>query len=136
MPTLAMSHFTVLTDDVPGTIRFYQDLLGLKDGARPPLGVPGAWLYIGEKPVLHVVGGRPRSDLKAGVIDHMAFDAEGLAPTITALEQRGVKYHCQRQAGAGTWQVFFTDPNGATVELDFASSEAPPPSYRQSSTVR
>src|SRR4029079_6898354 len=40
----AMSHFTVLTDDVRRTVHFYCNLLGLSDGARPDLGFPGAWL--------------------------------------------------------------------------------------------
>ena len=47
MPATAMNHFTILTDDVPGTVRFYRDLLGLSDGWRPPLTFPGAWLYAG-----------------------------------------------------------------------------------------
>jgi catechol 2,3-dioxygenase-like lactoylglutathione lyase family enzyme len=127
MSRLVMSHFTVLTDDVPGTVRFYQDVLGLQDGPRPPLAVPGAWLYAGGKPVLHVVGGRPRAELKAGVIDHMAFDAEGLARVLATLERMGVAFQCQRQVGTGAWQLFFADPNGATVELDFVPEEQAPP---------
>lgn len=126
MSKLEMSHFTVLTDDVPGTVRFYQDVLGLQDGARPPLTSPGAWLYAGGKPVLHVVGGRSRAELKSGVIDHMAFDTEGLARMLAKLGERGITFHCQRQAGTGAWQLFFADPNGATVELDFAAAEEAP----------
>src|SRR5205814_7593730 len=58
-------------DDVPGTVRFYSELLGLRDGPRPPLSFPGAWLYSGASAILHIVGGRSRADLKPGVIDHM-----------------------------------------------------------------
>ena len=57
MATSGLNHFTILTDDVPGTVRFYSDLLGLHEGERPPLGFPGAWLYAGDQPVLHIVGG-------------------------------------------------------------------------------
>jgi hypothetical protein len=35
----------------------------------------------------------------------------------------GVKYTLGRQAGAGTWQLFCHDPNGARVELDFDAGE-------------
>ena len=122
-----MNHFTVLTDDVGATVGFYRDLLGLVEGPRPPLGFPGAWLYAGAQAVLHVVGGRPRSELKAGVIDHMAFSASDLRATIAALEAKGVAYQCRRQTGSGVWQVFLHDPNGAKVELDFAPEEAAPP---------
>lgn len=123
MPATAMNHFTVLTDDVPQTVQFYRDLLGLTDGPRPPFGFPGAWLYAGEVAILHVIGGRSRGALRPGVIDHMAFSAVGLADTLAALAARGVEHTCRRQAGAGPWQVFFFDPNGARIELDFAPDE-------------
>ena len=47
MAVSGMNHFTILTDDVDATVRFYRDLLGLAAGARPDLGFPGAWLYAG-----------------------------------------------------------------------------------------
>ena len=123
MTTTGMNHFTILTDDVPRTVDFYRDLLGLTAGYRPDLGFPGAWLYAGEQAVLHVVGGKPRAALKPGVIDHMAFSATGLRATLDALAARGIEHDCRQQAGTGFWQVFFHDPNGARVELDFAADE-------------
>jgi len=126
MTTTGMNHFTVLTDDVPRTVRFYGALLGLVEGPRPPLGFPGAWLYAGTQAVLHVVGGRKKDELRAGVIDHMAFSATGLASTLAALDAHGVEHACRQQAGSGLWQVFFHDPNGAKLELDFAPDELPP----------
>jgi catechol 2,3-dioxygenase-like lactoylglutathione lyase family enzyme len=123
MPATAMNHFTILTDDVPGTVRFYGELLGLTDGPRPPFDFPGAWLYAGGSPILHVIGGRPRSELSVGVIDHMAFSAVGLSDTLAMLTARGIQHTCRRQAGSGPWQVFFFDPNGARVELDFSPEE-------------
>jgi catechol 2,3-dioxygenase-like lactoylglutathione lyase family enzyme len=123
MPAIAMNHFTVLTDDVPKTVRFYGALLGLTEGPRPPFDFPGAWLYAGGLPILHIIGGRPRSELNAGVIDHMAFSAVGLADTLAMLTAHGILHTCRRQVGNGPWQVFFHDPNGARVELDFAPDE-------------
>ncbi len=38
-------------------------------------------------------------------------------------DESGTKYELRRQAGAGTWQLFCHDPNGAKVELDFDASE-------------
>ena len=75
---------------------------------------------------MHVIGGRPRGELKAGVIDHMAFSASGLAATLAALDARSIDYTCRRQVGSGAWQVFFHDPNSAKVELDFAAEEKGP----------
>ena len=121
-----MNHFTVLTDDVPRTVRFYGDLLGLTDGPRPSLGFPGAWLYAGNQAVLHIVGGRAREELRAGVIDHMAFSATGLKATLATLDAHSIEYACRQQKGSGVWQVFLHDPNGAKVELDFSPEESAP----------
>ena len=123
MPATTMNHFTILTDDVTGTIRFYEEFLGLANGPRPPFDFPGAWLYAGEQPVLHVIGGRSADELKAGVIDHMAFSAVGLSDTIAKLVARNIEHTCRRLVGVGTWQLFFFDPNGARVELDFDAAE-------------
>src|SRR5438876_8668713 len=57
MAVEGMNHFTILTDDVDGTLDFYDELLGLTAGLRPNFDFPGAWLYAGGAPILHVIGG-------------------------------------------------------------------------------
>jgi catechol 2,3-dioxygenase-like lactoylglutathione lyase family enzyme len=123
MPVSGMNHFTILTDDVPRTVEFYGRLLGLRDGPRPSLGFPGAWLYAGEEAILHVVGGRRKEELTRGVIDHIAFSAQDLPDTLATLATYDIEHVCRQQVGTGIWQVFFFDPNGARVELDFAPGE-------------
>jgi catechol 2,3-dioxygenase-like lactoylglutathione lyase family enzyme len=123
MAVEGMNHFTILTDDVENTVRFYDEFLGLSAGPRPDFAFPGAWLYANGQPILHVIGGRPRSELKAGVIDHMAFTGRDLAGTLARLKARGIEHSCRRQVGSGVWQLFLFDPNGARVELDFAADE-------------
>ena len=123
MAVLGMNHFTVLTDDVPRTVEFYARLLGLTDGPRPDLGFPGAWMYAGDVAVLHIVGGKQREQLRSGVIDHMAFTAKGLSDTIATLTAYNIEHICRQQVGTRLWQVFFHDPNGARVELDFSPDE-------------
>ena len=46
-----------------------------------------------------------------------------LNPAEPRFDVRGLRYDLRRQAGAGTWQLFSFDPNGARVELDFDASE-------------
>jgi catechol 2,3-dioxygenase-like lactoylglutathione lyase family enzyme len=120
-----MNHFTVLTDDLDRTRAFYA-LLGLREGERPPLGFPGAWLYADGRAVLHIVAGRPLPAQPAGVLDHMAFSARGLAALVDRLRARGIAHELRRQPASGVWQLFLFDPNGAKVELDFDPGEAPP----------
>ena len=58
-----------------------------------------------------------------GVLDHMAFTATGLKEVVGKLRLRGVRYELRQQGETGAWQLFFHDPNGAKVELDFAKGE-------------
>jgi len=130
MSVTAVNHFTILTDDLPATLAFYEDHLNLKAGARPPFTFPGAWLYAdagrGPDPILHVIAGIDKQRLVKGVIDHMAFSAKGLAAAVAKLKKGSIKYELRQQVGSGTWQLFFFDPNGAKVELDFDKSESAP----------
>ena len=122
---VGMNHFTILAEDERKTLDFYVGLLGLAQGPRPDLGFPGTWLYAGDsQAVLHVVFGRPMPGHRAGVIDHMAFSGTGLKGVKARFDEAGVKYDLRRQAGAGTWQLFTFDPNGAKVELDFDPAES------------
>lgn len=118
-----MNHFTVIAEDADKTMDYYVGLLGLQDGPRPDLGFPGAWLYAGGRAILHVYFDRPVPTQRAGVIDHMAFTAKGLRDVKARFDAKGVKYDLRQQVGAGTWQLFSYDPNGAKVELDFEASE-------------
>lgn len=123
MAVTEMNHFTVLTDDLERTRAFYVGLLGLREGPRPPLGFPGAWLYAGERPVLHVIAGRALPEERRGVLDHMAFSASDLAGLTARLDAAGLSYDLRRQPVSNVWQLFLNDPNGARVELDFDPSE-------------
>ncbi len=126
MAIQGMNHFTVLASDLDATLRFYCDLLGLRAGARPPFDFPGAWLYCGDTAVLHVIAGRPLPPSPAGVIDHMAFSARDLAATVASLKRHQIDYSLRQLPGDGTWQLFFNDPDGAKVELDFDAAEPAP----------
>jgi catechol 2,3-dioxygenase-like lactoylglutathione lyase family enzyme len=120
-----MNHFTITAESREQTLGYYCGLLGLVEGHRPDLGFPGAWLYPegGGQAVLHIYWDRPMPPQRTGVIDHLAFTASNLKAVKARFDEAGVKYDLRRQAGAGTWQLFSHDPNGAKVELDFDAAE-------------
>lgn len=130
MTVTACNHFTILTDDLPATLAFYAEHLDLAPGARPPFTFPGAWLYAdggkGPDAILHVIAGIGRERLVKGVIDHMAFSGRGLAGAVAKLKAKGVAYELRKLPAYGTWQLFFLDPNGAKVEIDFDAAEPAP----------
>ena len=128
MAVSAMNHFTILTDNLDATLIFYKEHLDFSPGPRPPFKFPGAWLYAadGKDAILHVIAGREKKDLVKGVLDHMAFTAQDLPGTAAKLKAHGIDYELRKVPTYGTWQLFFIDPNGAKVELDFDPAEPAP----------
>ncbi|GLC95974.1 hypothetical protein Tamer19_53830 [Cupriavidus sp. TA19] len=55
--------------------------------------------------------------------DHMAFSARDLPGFQQRLQSLGIPFSLSQQTDTGIWQLFFRDPDGAKIELDFAPSE-------------
>jgi catechol 2,3-dioxygenase-like lactoylglutathione lyase family enzyme len=129
MPIIEPDHFTVLTQDATATAEFYEYTLGLRPGPRPNFAVPGIWLYSGVDPILHLVE-KDEIPNGPGVLDHIAFRGTDLEGAIGKLKARSIAYDVRRvPAGGpweGVWQLFFRDPNGARVEINFATTEVLP----------
>jgi catechol 2,3-dioxygenase-like lactoylglutathione lyase family enzyme len=125
-----MDHFTIVTDQLTQTIAFYERL-GLSSGARPDFGVGGAWLYVGDQPVLHVVETGRMPEPRRGVLDHMAFFAHDFVGVAERVMAAGIAYRVIRTPRPfSLWQMFLFDPNGVEVELDFAPDETPPADWK------
>ena len=129
-----MDHFTVLSADLDKTRAFYA-MLGLSDGPRPAFAFPGLWLYSDRgRPILHVIAADQMPKVPDGAIDHIAFRAQNLGPTIELLEAHGVACKLMRLPKPyNVWQLFFRDPFGAMVELDFDPDEAAPAGWQETS---
>lgn len=121
-----MNHFTVLSSDLERSKAFYVSVLGLTEGYRPPFAFPGAWFYVGDYAILHIMAGKPMPVHATGVIDHMAFTATNLQAVADALKRHKIPYELKRLPGSNSWQLFCYDPDGAKVELDFAADEPEP----------
>ena len=55
MAIKGLDHITVNVAELDASRRFYVDVLGLREGERPPFDSPGAWLYAGDRPIVHLV---------------------------------------------------------------------------------
>jgi catechol 2,3-dioxygenase-like lactoylglutathione lyase family enzyme len=125
-----MDHFTVVTERLNETRDFYERL-GLSVGPRPDFGIPGLWLYAGGHPLLHVVQVAVMPAVRRGALDHMAFFGGDIVATLTLLKHNRIAYRLTRLPRPwSNWQVFFQDPNGAEVEIDFDASQTVPPELK------
>jgi catechol 2,3-dioxygenase-like lactoylglutathione lyase family enzyme len=121
MALRGLDHVNINCADLERSRAFYVDALGMTDGERPPFGVPGAWLYLGGRPVVHLVGGMASTGESTGRFDHFAFEAEDFDATRSHLEAKGIAFHELVVPASDVRQIFFRDPDGVKIELNFRS---------------
>jgi catechol 2,3-dioxygenase-like lactoylglutathione lyase family enzyme len=140
MPIRKLAHFSVRTANLEASKRFYVEVLGFRLGYRPPLDFPGAWLYIGgdeaDFGVVHLIGtegdgdglaaylgDRNKADVGTGALDHLAFLADDFDAFRHRLVAREIAYRERTLPGLGLRQLFFVDPSGLTIEMNFPATE-------------
>lgn len=120
MPITALDHYTIGTPDLERSVAFYEQAIGLVSGPRPPFDFPGAWLYAGERPIVHLFVADAAGAPRTGAFDHIAFTAHGIDEMAKRLEARSIPYRRQTVPGRTMQQLFLTDPDGIRLELNFA----------------
>jgi catechol 2,3-dioxygenase-like lactoylglutathione lyase family enzyme len=121
-----LDHFNIRTRDLKGTVRFYQDILGLENGARPNFAFPGAWLYSEGRAVVHLVDISPTDEPQkpdSGVVHHVAFISRDFAGMQKRLQTKGVEFEARQVPGGALWQIFIRDPNGVMIELNYEAAK-------------
>jgi catechol 2,3-dioxygenase-like lactoylglutathione lyase family enzyme len=124
MTITGLDHYALLTSNMEETTRFYTEVVGLEVGYRPKLSFEGIWLYAGGQPIVHVIAGKPIATRETGAVDHFALKATGnVEATLANIKRHGVEYTMRVLERTGVTQVFFRDPDGVGVELNFAPQE-------------
>ena len=124
MTVLGFEHVNVATGDLDRARRFYAEVLGLRDGPRPPFSRAGAWMYLGEQAVVHISTSRAPATRKSDAFDHVAFKASGLDETRERLREHNIYFQEFGVPENDLHQVFFRDPDGTEIELIFSGDEA------------
>ncbi len=117
-----LDHFNVKTTKLDETVKFYDDVLGLKPGDRPNFAFPGAWIYSEGRAVLHLIdisGTDDEGKPDTGCVDHIAFVSHGFEAMKTHLEKGGHEYEAREVPGGRLLQIFVRDPNGVLLELNY-----------------
>ncbi|MGJ4902630.1 VOC family protein [Bradyrhizobium sp. HKCCYLRH2060] len=121
-----LDHFNIRTRNLAETVRFYEDVLGLENGARPDFAFPGAWMYSEGRPVVHLVDISPTSEAQkpdSGVVHHVAFVSRGFAGMKARLAEKGMPFEARQVPGGELWQIFVRDPNGVMIELNYEAAK-------------
>jgi catechol 2,3-dioxygenase-like lactoylglutathione lyase family enzyme len=138
MPLSHIEHFLVQTESIEKTRDWYVRVLGLRVGPNPDFKFPVCWLYLGDKDVIHIteggaavsenrkkyVGQESTATRGSGVVDHIAFRANGLREMLEHLRSLDIKFKQRQVNDQGLYQLFLFDPNGIKIELNYANAEA------------
>jgi len=112
-------HASLIVNDTGVSLRFYCDVLGLKqEQGRPDLGYPGAWLKIGDQQI-HLlelpnpdpVDNRPQH---GGRDRHLAFRIDDLSGLVEILERSSIEFTLSK---SGRKALFCRDPDGNALEF-------------------
>lgn len=103
------------------TVRdFYCVVLELEDGFRPRFPQRGFWLYSGDKALLHLSERKAaKTGNGVGYLDHVAFRSSGLQAMIERLDAHDVRFRRSYIAEFNMTQLFFKDPAGTGLEVNF-----------------
>lgn len=139
MPISHIEHYLVAADDIDATRDWYARVLGMTSGPHPDFGFPVHWMYLGDVDVVHIgPSARSAGEIQkqylgrtsqasgagTGALDHIAFRATGLSQMVQHLQAEGVPFSRRRANGQALFQLFFHDPNGIKIELNYAADEA------------
>lgn len=121
MGITGLDHINIDTAKPDATVAFYEDVLGLENrpDQRPDFGFPGAWLFLGEHPVVHLnfIDDDGRSANRSS-FNHIAFEGSDFDGMCALLDDRGLRYRTSERPEIGLSQIFVDDPNGVRVEVN------------------
>ncbi|MBJ6362829.1 VOC family protein [Paenibacillus sp. GCM10012307] len=119
----SIHHTAVIVTDLERSMRFYSEVLGLKESdERPAFDFPGVWYEVGTMQIHLIVHKSARTLRLTDQIDtrdgHFALRVPDMSHVIGKLEQHGIAYQNKPDSITGWHQVFVTDPDGNIIEFN------------------
>lgn len=120
MPLTRFDHVNIRTAKLEKMTAWYVDILGLKQGPRPDFPFRGAWLYLGDFAVVHLVEieETPETSDNLG-LEHFAFRSTDLEAFLAHLAARDLPHSDVTIDAIGVLQVNINDPDGNHIHIDF-----------------
>lgn len=119
MAIKGLDHVNIRTTELAKTQAFFTEVLGLSVGWRPDFSFGGAWLYAGDKDVVHLVEvSRAGAATRGSSLDHFAFAIDDYEDAQRRLDAAGLAYEPSVAPNGGIRQLFVTELNGVTIELN------------------
>jgi len=124
MQMQSFDHVNVRTANLAGMIAWYSDVLGLVSGKRPNFPFNGAWMYLGDQAIVHLVEEADTPANSDPQIEHFALRATGLSDFLAHLKARDIDAKLVEVDGFGITQVNIFDVDGNHIHIDFHNESA------------
>lgn len=130
MQVEALDHVNIITDDLDGTAKFYEELLGLERRDAPPPLTPetATWMFDAEdRAIIHInsldciraYDREVKPGELTGALHHVALRLKGYEDMKARLDAKGADYQENLVEAIGLRQIFTADPNNVLLELNF-----------------
>lgn len=116
-----LDHVTINTGKLDECLAFYRGVLGFEDGPRPEIGIPGAWMYCGDRAVIHIIAMPDAPTGPTGPLDHIAFRCTDIDDFKKRLSDHAYDFNENSLPDFNLRQLFVHDPDGVKVELNFTA---------------
>ena len=114
---MRLDHVNISCTDLGATKAFLQATIGLKEGWRPPFGIPGHWMVDDdERPVVHLIPAR-RTIEGVHAVDHVAFHFDDLGPQLDHLRSLGHDVTARPVPDTENHQCFVGGPDDIVIEF-------------------
>ena len=124
MQVKKLDHVNIHTANVDRMVEWYDRVLGMKAGNRPPFPFPGAWLYCGGEPTIHLVGVEKQpEDVGRARWSTSRSPPPGSKDFLARLEENNVRYDARKVPRSDGVQINVWDPDGNHIHVDFEGAE-------------
>jgi glyoxylase I family protein len=125
-----LHHVAIVVEDILRSKRFYGEVLGLEEIARPPFPFDGAWYRAGDRDLHLIVTTDPTFRTGKGVNTqdgHLAFRVKSFRRALAYLESKGFRetddepgrsMRVQPDSVAGFPQIHLMDPDRNMIEIN------------------